>query len=484
MRLSIGTCPCCRRPDMVLSSDGICFVCRGLERAGHVTRGDDGRWTHGPEGRETINGLRRDMGLPPLGDAEMIDEALADIEADGAMPLETIEEEIMGKSKNKTTTKKAKGTCRFCGRGDMALPAHGACGMCYGLIRSKEIDTETGELSAVALDRIDAARVLAGLTPLNAVAQKDQIAGQAFKFCGGWSGDNICGDPAPGSATLAAANLTFSAEPTAVSPEEREFLASGAGAAVEDLRGWELVGHSVLDQFFLEWCERGEQFRENEVDLYERFMFWWKDIGWNSCPSRERFAEWMRYSGFTTEKKDACYYLGLRLLDSRNDAAAVEQIEATLRVQKARAVAAVHRARARVAEAREMSLLLVQDGAFLNLDGQRLPLVRRARGSENPYLLVTSSLREMVLPQALNGMVPAEARNVLVYGQAGAGVLALLPIAHDDKDALPLRTKKDRPSGRTIYAEAMLRDLKLKPGRYPARVLETGIIAVDLTSAA
>lgn len=468
MRLSIGTCPCCRRPDMVLSSDGICFVCRGLERAGHVTRGDDGRWTHGPEGRETINGLRRDMGLPPLcdpepGELEMIDEALADIEADGAMPLETIEEEIMGKSKNKTTTKKAKGTCRFCGRGDMALPAHGACGMCYGLIRSKEIDTETGEMSAVALDRIDAARVLAGLTPLNAVAQKDQTSGAAVPR---------------------AAHLTFSAEPTAVSPEEREFLASGAGAAVDDLRGWELVGHSVLDQFFLEWCERGEQFRENAVDLYERFMSWWKDIGWKSVPPQKRFAEWMRYSGFTTEKKDACYYLGLRLLDSRNDAAAVEQIEATLRVQKARAESAVHRARARVAEAREMSLLLIQDGAFLNLDGQRLPLVRRARGSENPYLLVTSSLREMVLPQALNGMVPAEARNVLVYGQAGAGVLALLPIAHDDKDALPLRTKKDRPSGRTIYAEAMLRDLKLKPGRYPARVLETGIIAVDLTSAA
>lgn len=40
MRLDLGTCPCCERPDMVLSLDGICFVCRGLERAGHVTRGD------------------------------------------------------------------------------------------------------------------------------------------------------------------------------------------------------------------------------------------------------------------------------------------------------------------------------------------------------------------------------------------------------------------------------------------------------------
>lgn len=377
--MKIGACPCCCRPDLALTREGVCFVCRDMIAHGLVEWREDGIFHRSEEALLRINDMRRDLGFSSLGG-------------------EGTKEEDMGKDK-------PKGTCRFCRRNDLAITGRGGCSSCYVLVKSGDIDPETMTMTAKAVDKINELRAMSGMEPLPGALTMEDIEKPSER--------HTCVDCRHASPA-----------------ESRERCKKDRGCAPDEkpgeYPGWEPVGQPEEES-----AQAGKPDQEQGDKAYDED---------------------------TVE----------------DDLAEIEVIAA-----KREADADYQEAKAKVARARVSPPIT---GETLEVNGLVLPLVRKDRGgqADAPYVLVNRGGKHLSLPKALLARLDREPEALRVYGQAGAKVLALQAAGKDDMEARPL-CRKAKSTALIMYAEAVIKDLGLEPGRYPVQILESGILAVDLT---
>jgi|GEM_PF-3819016 len=534
--MKIGACPCCCRPDLALTHEGVCFVCRDMIAHGLVEWREDGTFLRSEEALLRINDMRRDLGFSPLGGAG------------------NTEEETMGKDK-------PKGTCRYCQRPDLTIQGKGGCGSCYGLIKSGDIDPETGTMTDKAKDKINELRAMSGMEPLpgredagetaDAVQEEkaydegtveDDLAeieglaapdveelserrtcldcrhaspAESRERCGkdrscrpdetpgeypGWEpvgeGDAQEVDlPGTTEPEVAMAIVQAKGAKDRSEAEEKELQAqrskARASAGTAGLPG-------LMNDFLLDRCEFHPSYSVSAEELYAAFTAWWTGLHPAlEAPSEKAFVNELRDRHFVSRKVACVRWDGLRLKTQIPEQCRVCLAwDATDRVcvegQNPLAESCPRRETSASMDDRllaEDKAKVLRDGLItsdsLEVNGQVLPLVRKGRGgqADTPYVLVNRGGKHLSLPKATLACLGREPEALRVYGQAGANVLALQITGKDDMEARPL-CRKAKSTALIMYAETVIKDLGLSPGRYPVQILESGILAVDLAKRA